>query len=381
MRNSLEFSNRALEIAPEQVHFKFNVAFVQIQVAQMVYTLPESQRTFQDVQSASDGLDEAIESLTMIAQSKNPPYPKHDIEQRANMGRNTMRRQLERALQGQKEYEDKNAAKLQQARDIREAEIRTRDQAKREAEEAALEEKRKIAEERHAMLEVSRKLAETRAEEERRKEEAEYTEDEETGERVKKKKKKASGGGKSKKRGEDTDTDGEVTGGETGTKARGRSTTENSALGTSDEERVPKRRRKLERKGAAKDRNKFKSSEIVVESESEEEGKAPPENSNGTGEAAGSEADNPDTSMHDAADDDEDETAAMRPRKHISRRVDDDEEDEEEDEAVAPPTPAAEEGGSEQQVKGSDMTLIGDGDTAMVDASVAAAGDADAAEY
>lgn len=313
MRNALEFSNRALEIAPEQVHFQFNVAFVQIQVAQMIYTLLDSQRTLQDVQSASDGLDEAIDSLTMIAQSRNPPYPKHDIEQRANMGRNTMRRQLERAIQGQREYENKNAEKLQQARDIREAEIRKRDEERRKAEDVALEEKKKIAEERHVMLEVSRKLAEAKSEEERRKEEAEYTEDEETGERVKRKKKKASGGGggggKRKKRGEDSDTDGDGTEGETTRrKARRKSTTENSALATSDEERAPKKRRKLQRRGAVKDRTKFKSSEIVVETDSEdEEGVQPQEQGNGNAEVVASDQEQRlDTSMQDAPDEDDD---------------------------------------------------------------------------
>ena len=381
MKNSLEFSNHALEIAPEQIHFKFNVAFVQIQVAQLIYTLPESQRTLQDVQSASDGLDEAIESFTTIAQSKNPPYPKHDIEQRANMGRNTMRRQLERALQSQKEYEEKNAAKLQQAREIREAEIRKREEARRKAEEVALEEKRKITEERHAMLELSRKLAESRADEERRKEEADYTEDEETGERVKRKKKKASGGGKRKKKGEDTETDGEASGGEARRKRRGKSSTENSALATSDEERAPKKRRKLERKGAAKDRGKFKSSEIVVETESEDERATPGEN--GNGEAAGSDQENPDTPMHNAADeDDEDEgSAVQRSRKKVSRRVEDDEEDEGEDEAVAPQTPAVDEGTPEQKNNTNGSTVPGDGDTPMVDETVVAAGNADAAEY
>jgi len=310
MRNALEFSNRALEIAPEQVHFQFNVAFVQIQVAQMIYTLLDSQRTLQDVQSASDGLDEAIDSLTMIAQSKNPPYPKHDIEQRANMGRNTMRRQLERAIQGQREYENKNAEKLQQARDIREAEMRKRDEERRKAEDAALEEKKKIAEERHAMLEVSRKLAEAKSEEERRKEETEYTEDEETGERVKRKKKKASGGGggKRKKRGEDSDTDGDGTDGETTRrKARRKSTTENSALATSDEERAPKKRRKLQRRGAVKDRTKFKSSEIVVETDSEDEEGVPPlEQETATADAVASDQEPPDAPMQDAPDEDDD---------------------------------------------------------------------------
>ena len=94
MKSSLDYSHRALALAPSQIHFKFNIAFVQIQLAQLMYTLPENQRTLADVQAASEGLDEAIEAFTEIAQAKNPPYPKHDIEQRANMGRNTMRRQL-----------------------------------------------------------------------------------------------------------------------------------------------------------------------------------------------------------------------------------------------------------------------------------------------
>ena len=173
MKNSLDYSTRALEIAPEQIHFKFNIAFVQIQLAQLVYALPENQRTLQEVQSASEGLDEAIESFTTIAHSKNPPYPRHDIEQRANMGRNTMRRQLERAVASQGEYEERNASKLQQARQLREAELKKREDDKRRAEEIAAEQKRKLAEERHKLLEVSRSLAEKRAAEERRKEEAE----------------------------------------------------------------------------------------------------------------------------------------------------------------------------------------------------------------
>ena len=124
IKTALEFSNRALESSPEQLHFKFNVAFVQIQIAQLIYTLPEATRTLVDLEAAANGLDEAIESLMAIARSPNPPFPKNDIEQRANMGRNTMRKQLDRALQGQRDFESKNASRLEQARQQREAESR-----------------------------------------------------------------------------------------------------------------------------------------------------------------------------------------------------------------------------------------------------------------
>ena len=330
MKNSLDYSNRALDLAPEQIHFRFNIAFVQIQLAQLIYTLPEAQRTLQEVVAASEGLDAAIESFTSIAQSKNPPYPKHDIEQRANMGRNTMRRQLERAIQSQREYEERNASKLQQARELREAELRKRDEERRKAEEVALEQKRKLAEERYKMLEISRELAEKRAEEERRKEELEYTTDEETGERIKRRKKKAGGGGKRKKKGAEDDTDAEGSGVDgSGRKGRGKSTSENSALGTSDEERAPKKRRKLARRKDGKGATNFKSSEIIVDSD-EEEVSAPPVNANGDEGEQAAEV-NRDTTM---ADGDEDEEAVQRPRKKISRRIDDDDDDEDQGEEV-----------------------------------------------
>ena len=196
---------QALEIAPEQIHFKFNVAFVQIQLATTVYNMPEMQRTLAEVQEAAAGLEEAIESLDAIAKHPQTPYPKHDVEQRANMARNTMRRQLERSIQAQKEYEDKNTEKLKAAKDAREAELKKREETKLAAEKAERDRKLKIAEERQKIAEKDRELAELRAEEDRVREAAELTTDSETGEKVKRKKKPRGGGagGKRKKKNED----------------------------------------------------------------------------------------------------------------------------------------------------------------------------------
>ncbi|KAI9841496.1 MAG: hypothetical protein M1837_000657 [Sclerophora amabilis] len=350
MKNSLDYSHKARDIAKDQLHFQFNIAFVQIQVAQLVYTLNESQRTLEEVQNAAHGLDEAIESLTTIAQAKNPPYPKNEIEQRANMGRNTMRRQLERAVQSQREYEEKNAAKLHQAREIRQAELKRREEEKRKAEEIALEQKRRIAEERHRMQERDRELAERREEEERKKEELEYTTDEETGEKVKRKKR--AGGGKRKKAEEDVETDGTGSGAdgyrESGRKSRGKSA--NRAPASDDEGVAPKKRRKLERKNAGRSESKFKSSEIVVESESEEDaghhnneddarvnGQGGPGSENEEKEDSPMEIDekvNEDDGNDDDEEDDEANPIKQRQRstrKKISRAIGSDSEDDEQD--------------------------------------------------
>lgn len=377
MKNSLNYSRRALAIAPSQIHFKFNIAFVQIQLAQLMYTLPESQRTLLEVQSASEGLDDAIESFTEIAQSSNPPYPKHDIEQRANMGRNTMRKQLERAIQSQRDYENKNATKLQEARELREVELRRRDEAKSKASEIAAEEKKKIAEERFKMLETSRKLAEQRAEEERRREEAEMTVDSETGERVKRKKKPraAAGQGKRKKKGaEDSDSESQLDGERPRRTKKGRkSVTESSAVSSMDEGAKPKKKRKLARKGGKED--KFKSSEMVVDSEDDDVAAVRKGNS-----TAGDEAASPaDTAMDErlVGDEEEEEEAASRPRKKPVRRIEESEdEDEDEGDGGTEPRTTAEQAAGEP--KGN---VFADADVSMVDESVGAAGDANTVEY
>merc|ERR1712093_547639 len=145
-------------------------------------------------------MGEAIESLEAIAQHPATPYPKHDIEQRANMARNTMRKQLERSIQAQKEYEEKNAEKLLASKQAREIELKKREDARIAAEEAERARKLKIAEERQKILERDRELAEARHEEERAREAAELTTDSETGDKAKRKKKPRTGGAGGKRK-------------------------------------------------------------------------------------------------------------------------------------------------------------------------------------
>lgn len=375
MKSSLDYSQRALEIAPEQIHFQFNIAFVQIQLAQLVYSLPESQRTLVEVETAAAGLDEAIESFAEIAKAKNPPYPRHDLEQRANMGRNTMRKQLERAVQQQTEYEETNKAKLAKARETREVELKRREDEKRAVEDAVRAEKERLVRERQKLLESSRELAERRQDEEKKREDAEWTVDSE-GEKVKRRRKgKGGGGGKRKKKGEDGSadddgSDGEGAGGSGRRQRKAKSTTDGSGMdGSEGEKRAPRKKRRLTKKLEKKPL----SSELVVDSDSEGEG--------GGGATVGSkptrdafDPDAPsDAEMADADNnDDEDAAAQQRQRKKISRRIDnEDEEDESEDEGVA----------GEPETNGKSNASANGKDLLMVDDTVGAAGDADTAEY
>ncbi|RDW84476.1 tetratricopeptide-1 [Coleophoma cylindrospora] len=322
-KNALDYSQKTLEIAPEQIHFKFNVAFVQIQLATTVYNMPETQRTLAEVQAAATGLDEAIESLDAISKHPQTPYPKHDIEQRANMARNTMRRQLERAILAQKEYEEKNAERLNAAKEQRQAELKKREEARIAAEEAERERKMKIAKERAEIAERDRELADLRAEEDRIREAAEYTTDSETGERMKRKKKPRAGGKRKKKEGDITDDE------DSGTEPKRKSRAKSRGSGADTDDEKPKKKRRLQKKAAPEKAGKFKSSEIVVESDSEGD--------NGAADAAREmDADEPSAMDVDEAGSDEEVTTAPIKRTNRTRRIaSDDEEDEDDDVAPA----------------------------------------------
>ncbi|KAM5485118.1 protein required for normal CLN1 and CLN2 G1 cyclin expression [Microsporum canis] len=312
MKTALEYAERARSVAPDQIHLEFNIAFVQNEIGLLAISLPEAQKTSEEVEEAMNGVTAAIEAFDKIANSKNPPYPRSSLESRATMCRNTIRNQLQRTLQSQKEYEEKNAAKLQQARELRDAEIKRREEEKRKAEEAEKERKRQIAEERQLMIEEAERLTAIRIDEERAREAAEYTTDSETGERYKRQQKKSKGGKRKKK------ADAE--------KNRQESEPRNSGSSTEGEEEersaAPRKRRRLERRGNAKS-NKFKSTEIVVESESESE------NIEVNGDKAGSPPAN--------GNDDEDEDALVqRRRKKTNLRIEDDDDEEEEPKEATP---------------------------------------------
>ncbi|KAF4335125.1 tetratricopeptide repeat 1 [Fusarium beomiforme] len=248
---ALECAQKALEVAPEQMHYKFNVAFVQIQLVTMIQGLAENKRSTEQLQKAAEGLEAAITSLDEIAAHPQTPYPKHDVEQRANMARNTLRKQLERAIGKQKEWEEKNKEKIQAAKELREAELRRREEERQKVLDEERERQEKIRKEREEIAAQDRMLAEKRAEEERARAEAEMTTDSETGEKVKRKRKTAprvSGepkpkrsGGKKKKKSDRQDDESEE-----------------------EEERTKKRRRLTK-----KESTKFKSAEIIVDSDEE----------------------------------------------------------------------------------------------------------------
>ncbi|KAF1837901.1 tetratricopeptide repeat protein 1 [Decorospora gaudefroyi] len=307
-RTALDYSKQALKVAPSDLSSQFNVAFVQFQIAQMINNLPEQQRTLEEVDDAATGLTEAIQALEKLAKEEVPPFPRADITSRANMGRNTMVKQLERAREKQAAYEGENATKLDQARRMRETEVRRREEEKQRVEQEALEKKRRYQEEQERLVLRDRELMEKRNEEERRR--MEEDEDKE----VRKAERKARGPKGPKRKKKDADSDTEPSDDDE-PRSRRRRTTASGTEGLSDDERPrEKKKRKLARK--SEPAGKYKSAEFI-DDESEDEVEVPTEDA--------AKADEP-------ASEDEGAAAAPRPRK--ARVVDDEDED---DEDIAAP--------------------------------------------
>lgn len=351
LNSALDYMQRALKTQPDSPHLQFNVAFIQFQIAQHVNQAKETDRTLEDVDIAIAGLEEAIETFEQVARHKQPPYPKSALEQRAAMGKNTMRNQLERARAKQATYESENATKLKEAKERRQEELHRREEAARKRKEEEADRARKIAEQRRQIVEETERIAETLRAEAAAREAAEYTDDDETGERVRRKPKK--GGSKRKKR---DDEDGFIEDDGDGFDGRSERSVSRTPISGSDNEggaaateKPRKKRRKLERRGGQKEKkprenSKFKSAAVVVDSDSDDDlGAAEtPEPVADTPASNADETADKDEEMQESgpARDDEDEDE-IRPRQTTRQRKqprliadDDDDEDEEEDGTV-----------------------------------------------
>ena len=327
MLSSLDYSQRALTASRNAIPFKFNVAFVRLQIAQLLIALDKSKRSAKDLRDGLEGLDEAVRVFDEVARSAKPPFPRGDIEQRAVMIRNTMRKQVERALEEQTEFEEANASRLAEGKARLEKEKQAREERERERVEREEEQRRKIMEERKRMQEADAELAQQRAEEERRRAHEQMTTDEETGERKKRVIKKK-GTASTRRRRENADTSG------TDVDASSRAGTPGADAGDGEPKRK-KKRRLAERKAKPEKPSKFKSAEFInSEDEDEDETAAPVttagEEANGdVPTPPGAEADSPLPDMDDLPDVDEEEDDAVgQARQRRPGRVVEDEDEE-----------------------------------------------------
>lgn len=177
--------------------------------------------------------------MSEIANAKAPPYPKNDILQRATMGKNTLRRQLERAIQQQTEYEQSSVAKLEAARRKREAEAQKKLEEESRARAAREEEQRRLAEQRRTLAEQEREWRERKLQEAEEARKSDSSSEEEQGDREASSKKRTT---KARKR-----KNGKVEE-EEGVGQQVNATVEDETRGNGLEDDNPNKKRRLSRK-------------------------------------------------------------------------------------------------------------------------------------
>lgn len=163
LTKSLDFSRKALEEHDDNLALRFNVVYIQFQIADIVRRLTPEKRTLADIEFALEGLNAAVESLRCLAKAERPPYAPAELERRAEMGETSLRGQLERAINAQKEFEAEARSKFEEAQRLRMEEQRRTEALERERAARQAELERKLAEERETLLAQTRALEEERA--------------------------------------------------------------------------------------------------------------------------------------------------------------------------------------------------------------------------
>lgn len=146
-RTALKYVNESYEINPIPA-YKFNITYIEYQLADFVRKLPPVKRTMEDLENSIKDLEDAIVVLNSMADDEShPPYPADDLRLRATMG-NTLLKQLEKALEDQREHETGFETRLAEAKRIKEEEEKKKLEAKLKTEEEQKKAEEKLLAER-----------------------------------------------------------------------------------------------------------------------------------------------------------------------------------------------------------------------------------------
>lgn len=169
-KRSLEYAKGAIEIEGGKEHskmlpsLKFNFALLQFQIAESLRRSSPKDRTLEDLEYATSGLNEAISLLRELVESKSNFMPLEELEQRIQLGETTMKSALDRCIKEQREYQSEVSEKLANARKLmEETELKEQEKLKQKEEEERIK-IAKQAEEFKKLQEEAQKLMQERAE-------------------------------------------------------------------------------------------------------------------------------------------------------------------------------------------------------------------------
>lgn len=164
LKKALGYAQAALDAArsTSTAALAFNISFVQFQIADFITKQPVNERNVEDIESAIEGLNKAIDILTQLAsdEEKHPPYPREELRGRANLGTSTLLSRLANALEETKENNAEIEEKIQKAKQIRLDEEQARLKEEEERLNKLKEKELEMSKQRMLLQEQAQKWAE-----------------------------------------------------------------------------------------------------------------------------------------------------------------------------------------------------------------------------
>ncbi|GMG55724.1 unnamed protein product [Ambrosiozyma monospora] len=317
-KTSLDLIKKANDSNPIPT-FKFNVAFVQFQIADFVRKLPPAKRTLEGLEKIVMDLEQAIKSLEELSENDRPPYPAGDLKLRVNAG-HALTKQLEKIIQEQRDYEIEFQNKLKEAKKLKEEEEQKKLEAKLQEEEEKRLQEEKLAAQRRELEEKAKEWNQLRLEEE--KDQRDQMDEDDVPKKKRGGGRKAGGGRRGRKKKEDFVVSGESSG-----------ESDSDLFGDEDDndDSTNRRKRKKKQQETPKRRvlqKKSKLSKEVID-DSDEELSDDDDLFGDESEAEKSNNDNDDPMPDATADDEEPATAEpVHHNKKTAKIVDDEEDDE-----------------------------------------------------
>ncbi|CAL1706150.1 unnamed protein product [Somion occarium] len=266
LNTALRYAQTAYHLQPSDKVILYNIAMIQQKAAEMLIALPPAKRSLKDLQKATEQAANAQKLFASLAADKAQvlPYSRDIADQRRKYGDGVLRR-CDEHLASQRQYEAEVQAKVEAARQKR--------QAEKEKQEALERERMEEIRRREEALKEQRRIQREQAQEWTREFQAESDEERE------RKAKKGTRRPRAEPTGSGDEANGEPKKKRRGKLKKGAENDEEEALFSGEEEAADKPSRKRQKKRVVRDddeaevsaprKKQFKSKEYISDSDEE----------------------------------------------------------------------------------------------------------------
>lgn len=162
LKRAKEYTVQALEASNALGSIKFNLAFIEFQIAEFITKQSVGQRKIEEIEAAISDLNGAIDALKQLTDAEDDshmPYPKADLQARANLGSTALLPRLQACLEETKLSIEEINARLESAKKLREEEEEKKRQEAEARVAAAKQEEEERAKERAKLQEQAQQWA------------------------------------------------------------------------------------------------------------------------------------------------------------------------------------------------------------------------------